>query len=83
LSAVARIESFGSETGFVMLDFDANENVVGIEVVGQQEFSIRDLIKQIPMEATGAVLTSDSLPGRQVAWFRAEWRTFWLPPEIA
>jgi uncharacterized protein YuzE len=55
-SAVARTEPFGSETGFVMLDFDANENVVGIEVVGQQEFSIRELIKQMPVEATDAVL---------------------------
>ena len=43
-SAVVRTEPFGSEKGFVMLDFDAQENVVGIEVVGQQEFSIRALI---------------------------------------
>lgn len=55
-SAVVRTEPFGSDKGFVMLDFDANENVVGIEVVGQQEFSIRELIKQMPVEATDAVL---------------------------
>jgi uncharacterized protein YuzE len=55
-SAVARPEPFGSEKGFVMLDFDAQENVVGIEVVGQQEFSIRELIKQVPVEVTDAVL---------------------------
>jgi hypothetical protein len=30
--------------------------VIGIEVVGQQEFSIRELIKQIPVETTDAVL---------------------------
>jgi uncharacterized protein YuzE len=55
-SAVARTEPFGSEKGFVMLDFDAQENVVGIEVVGQQEFGIRELIKQVPVEVTDSVL---------------------------
>jgi len=53
---VARTEPFGSEKGLVMLDFDAEGNVVGIEVVGQQEFSIRELIKQVPVEASDAVL---------------------------
>jgi uncharacterized protein YuzE len=55
-SAVAHTEPFGSQKGFVMLDFDAEGNVVGIEVVGQQEFSIRELIKQVPVEASEAVL---------------------------
>lgn len=55
-ATVARTEPFGSEKGLVMLDFDANDNVVGIEVIGQQEFSIRELIKQVPVEATDAVL---------------------------
>jgi uncharacterized protein YuzE len=53
---VARTEPYGSEKGLVILDFDAEGNVVGIEVVGQQEFSIRELIKQVPVEATDAVL---------------------------
>jgi uncharacterized protein YuzE len=53
---VARTEPYGSEKGFVMLDFDADGNVVGIEVIGQQEFSIRELIKQVPVEASEAVL---------------------------
>lgn len=39
-----------------MLDFDVDGNVVGIEVVGQQEFSIRELIKQVPVEAIDTVL---------------------------
>jgi hypothetical protein len=39
-----------------MLDFDAKDNVIGIEVLGQQEFSIRELIKQIPVKASAAVL---------------------------
>lgn len=53
---VVTTEPFGSEKGFVMLDFDEEGNVVGIEVVGQQEFSIRELIKQVPVEASDAVL---------------------------
>jgi len=39
-----------------MLDFDADENVIGIEVVGEQEISIRELIKQVPVQASDAVL---------------------------
>ena len=53
---VARTEPYGSEKGFVMIDFDAQGKVVGIEIVGQQEFSIRELLKQIPVEASDAVL---------------------------
>jgi uncharacterized protein YuzE len=53
---VARTEPLESKKGLVMLDFDGKDNVIGIEVVGQQEFSIRELIKQIPVEATDAVL---------------------------
>jgi uncharacterized protein YuzE len=53
---VARTEPYESKKGLMMLDFDADENVVGIEVVGQQEFSVRELIKQIPVETSDAVL---------------------------
>ena len=53
---VARTEPFGSASGFVMLDFDAEGNVVGIEVVGQQEFSIRELIKLVPVQTTESIL---------------------------
>jgi uncharacterized protein YuzE len=55
-TAVARTEPFASERGLVMLDFDAQGNVVGIEVVGQQEFSIRELIKLLPVRTTESVL---------------------------
>ena len=53
---VARTEPFGSARCLVMLDFDAEGNVVGIEVVGQQEFSIRELLKLVPVRTTEAVL---------------------------
>ena|SRR2546421_8309248 len=55
---VVATKPYGSERGLVMLDFDANEDVVGIEVVGRQEFSIRELIKQIPVKTSDAVLNA-------------------------
>jgi len=55
-TTVARTEPFTSERGLVMLDFDAEGNVVGIEVVGRQEFSIRELIKLVPVQTTESVL---------------------------
>ncbi|HEY5770279.1 MAG TPA: DUF2283 domain-containing protein [Terrimicrobium sp.] len=51
-----RTEPFESERGFVILDFDADGNVVGIEVIGLQEFSIRELIKLVPVQTTEALL---------------------------
>jgi len=53
---VACTQPYDSKKGLVTLDFDATGTVLGIEVIGQQEFSIRELIKQIPVEATDAVL---------------------------
>jgi uncharacterized protein YuzE len=55
-TAVARTEPFGSERALIMLDFDEEGNVIGIEVVGQQEFSIRELIKLVPVRATESIL---------------------------
>jgi len=53
---IARTEPFHSAHGFVMIDFDAQGTVVGVEVVGQQEFSIRELIKLFPVQTTEAIL---------------------------
>jgi uncharacterized protein YuzE len=53
---VVHTEPYESGKSLVTLDFDAKGNVIGIEVVGQQEFSIRELIKQVPVKASDAVL---------------------------
>lgn len=53
---VESTEPYSTEKGFVMIDFDSDGNVVGIEVVGQQEFSIRELIKQVRVEASEEIL---------------------------
>ena len=53
---VVRTEPYGSEQSLVMIDYDDADNVVGIEIIGQQEFSIRELIKRVPVEASEAVL---------------------------
>ena len=53
---VARTEPFESASGIVMLDFDTVDNVIGIEVVGQMEFSIRELIKAVPVSVSESIL---------------------------
>ncbi len=53
---VTRTEPYASGHGLVMLDFDGNGEVVGIEIVGQQEFSIRELIKLVPVQTNESVL---------------------------
>ncbi len=53
---VARTEPYASDAGFIMLDFDAVGSVIGIEIVGQQEFSLRELIKLIPVEISESTL---------------------------
>ena len=55
-SPVTRTEPFESASGLVMLDYDAAGNVVGIEVVGQMEFSIHELIKAVPVRTSESVL---------------------------
>lgn len=55
-AGVMRTEPYGAKKGLVMLDFDRKGNVVGIEVVGQQEVSVRELIKQVPVKASEKIL---------------------------
>lgn len=54
--AVARTRPFQSEGDSIMLDFDSEDNVIGIEVIGRQEFSIRELMRELPIEASDEVL---------------------------
>ena len=53
---ITRTEPYAAGQGLVMLDFDLVGEVVGIEVVGQQEFSIRELIKLIPVRTNESIL---------------------------
>ena len=53
---VVRTEPFANAQGLVMLDFDADGGVVGIEIVGQSEFSIRELLKFVPVTANDETL---------------------------
>jgi|GEM_PF-932678 len=48
---VARTEPLGTEDGFLMLDFDDDGRVLGIEVVGLVEFGIRELVETISKDA--------------------------------
>ena len=53
---VARTKRLDSGERLVMLDFDAEGRVIGIEFVGQQEFSIRELLKSLPVTASETIL---------------------------
>ena len=53
---VARTEPYQSASGLVMLDFDAADNVIGIEFVGQMEFGIRELIQCVPVHVSESTL---------------------------
>src|SRR4051812_19770236 len=55
-AAVTRTGSYPSDLGLVMLDYNAAGEVVGIEVIGQREFSIRELLKLVPVQAAESVL---------------------------
>ncbi|MDQ6913140.1 MAG: DUF2283 domain-containing protein [Verrucomicrobiota bacterium] len=53
---VAQTKRFESGERLIMLDLDSEGQVIGIEVVGQQEFSIRELLKSLPVNVSDAVL---------------------------
>lgn len=53
---VARTKPFESGQRLVTLDLDSEGQVIGIEVVGQHEFSIRELLKSLPVRASDTVL---------------------------
>lgn len=53
---VVRTKPFANAEGFVMLDFAADGHVVGIEIIGQREFSIRELLRSVPIAASDETL---------------------------
>lgn len=46
---VAKTSPYGSGENLVMVDYDIKGRVLGIEVVGTQEFSIGKLLKKTPV----------------------------------
>ena len=54
---VARTEPFGNADSLVMVDFDRQNRVLGIEVIGQKEFGITYLLRDFPVQLDAAILS--------------------------
>ena len=65
---VAKTQPFGSRDSMVMVDFDARGRVLGIEIVGTQEFSIGKLLENAPVRLSKSTMnraryvTADLVP---------------------
>ncbi len=53
---VARTEPFGGTGSLVMVDYDKQDRVLGIELIGPKEFGITYLLRGIPVPTDSAVL---------------------------
>jgi uncharacterized protein YuzE len=53
---VARTDPYAGDKKMVMVDFDARDRVLGIEVIGSKEFSIGQLLRKIPVKVPAATL---------------------------
>ena len=53
---VARTRPFGGKHSLAMIDLDQKGNVIGIEFIGQKDFSIRELLRDAPIELSDAAL---------------------------
>lgn len=53
---VARTMPFGGKDTLAMVDLDQKGHVIGIEFVGQRDFSIRELLRNIPIQLSDASL---------------------------
>lgn len=54
---VARTVPFGGRHSLAMIDLDQKDNVIGIEFVGQKDFSIRELLRGAPIEVPDEALS--------------------------
>ncbi|MEO7724325.1 MAG: hypothetical protein ABIU29_06510 [Chthoniobacterales bacterium] len=53
---VARTMSFGGKDTLAMVDLDQRGHVIGIEFVGRKDFSIHELLRNIPVQLSEATL---------------------------
>jgi len=54
---VARTMPFGGKHSLAMIDLDQKGNVIGIEFIGQKDFSIRELLRDAPIEVPDEALS--------------------------
>ena len=53
---VARTAPFAGADGLVMVDYDRQNRVLGIELVGRKEFGITHLLRDVPIKVDRAAL---------------------------
>ena len=53
---VARTVPFGGRHSLAMVDLDQKGQVIGIEFIGQKDFSIRELLRDTPVEVSDETL---------------------------
>lgn len=53
---VARTVPFGGKHSLAMVDLDQKGHVIGIEFIGQKDFSIRELLRNTSIDLPDAVL---------------------------
>jgi len=53
---VVRTEPFGNVDSLVMVDYDRQNRVLGIELIGRKEFGITHLLRDVPVRIDSAVL---------------------------
>ncbi len=53
---VARTMPFGGKDSLAMVDVDQKGQIIGIEFIGQKDFSIRELLRNAPIEVSDETL---------------------------
>jgi uncharacterized protein YuzE len=53
---VARTEPFGATDSLVMVDYDRQDRILGIELIGQKEYGITHLLRNVPVQVDAATL---------------------------
>src|SRR5665213_1382491 len=53
---VARTMPFGGKDSLAMVDLDQRGQIIGIEFIGQKDFSIRELLRDTPVEVSDETL---------------------------
>jgi len=54
---VVRTEPFGGVDSLVMVDYDRQDRVLGIELIGRKEFGIAHLLRDVPVQIDRAALS--------------------------
>jgi uncharacterized protein YuzE len=54
---VARTEPFGGADSLVFVDFDRQNRVLGIELIGRKEFGIKYLLRNVPVKVDRITLS--------------------------